>query len=315
MLALQSRRVGPKSGLTGFVAFMRRDDAERALREFDGLDWGGSVLKVSWSKAIKLPGRPLYGERLVVAQSSSRSCADLSPAPCQSTRATPASPEGSARARRPADTAGRPRRTSTSLHPNPGAADPHAARHPHPPAPTRRRNRRQPASTRTRCAPSARSPSASGQSVARSRRTCACARGLRASGTSCTRTLMSVLALRLRPLARPAADPHPLAIAQAPECHFYRQLVNPHYRLPPPPPKSFVDEGYDSTYSTDASEASEDDRLPKGKLGKLARRRFVSCLRGMRGERGSIARVMAMALKHADAADEVRPLASLRRLP
>jgi RNA recognition motif-containing protein len=59
--ALQSRRVGPKSGLTGFVAFMRRPDAERAIKEFDGLDWGGSVLRVSWSKAVKLPSRPIYG--------------------------------------------------------------------------------------------------------------------------------------------------------------------------------------------------------------------------------------------------------------
>lgn len=77
--------------------------------------------------------------------------------------------------------------------------------------------------------------------------------------------------------------------------------------MPTPPPKPFVDEGYDSTYSTDPSEASEDERVIKGKIGKLARKRFVSCLRGMRGERGSIARVMAMALKHADAADDVRP--------
>jgi len=93
---------------------------------------------------------------------------------------------------------------------------------------------------------------------------------------------------------------------QAPECHFYRLQVDPHYRPPPPPPPPFVDEGYDSTYSTDRSEASEAERLPKGKLGRLARRRLVSCLRGMRPERGSIARLMALALKHADAADEVR---------
>lgn len=60
--ALHSRRVGPKSGLTGFVAFMRREDAERALKEYDGLDWGGSILKVGWSKAVSLPARPSFGQ-------------------------------------------------------------------------------------------------------------------------------------------------------------------------------------------------------------------------------------------------------------
>lgn len=71
--ALQSRRVGPKSGLTGFVAFMRRPDAERAIKEFDGLDWGGSVLRVSWSKAVKLPSRPIYGRSHLFEPDNDRS--------------------------------------------------------------------------------------------------------------------------------------------------------------------------------------------------------------------------------------------------
>ena len=55
-----SRR--PKStGLNGFVSFMTRRDAEDALREFDGYDWGGFVLRVGWSKAIPIAARPLYG--------------------------------------------------------------------------------------------------------------------------------------------------------------------------------------------------------------------------------------------------------------
>ncbi|KAL0068794.1 hypothetical protein AAF712_004123 [Marasmius tenuissimus] len=33
---------------------MTRKDAEEALREFDGFDWGGSVLRVGWSKAFRL---------------------------------------------------------------------------------------------------------------------------------------------------------------------------------------------------------------------------------------------------------------------
>ena len=57
----QSRR-SKSSGLSGFVAFMKRKDAEAALREFDGFDWGGSVLRVGWSKAVPIAAKPMYGE-------------------------------------------------------------------------------------------------------------------------------------------------------------------------------------------------------------------------------------------------------------
>lgn len=49
------------AGLSGFVSFMKRKDAEAALREFDGLDWGGSVLRVGWSKAVPMAAKPMYG--------------------------------------------------------------------------------------------------------------------------------------------------------------------------------------------------------------------------------------------------------------
>lgn len=49
------------TGLSGFVAFMKRKDAEEALRELDGFDWGGSILRVGWSKAVPVAARPLYG--------------------------------------------------------------------------------------------------------------------------------------------------------------------------------------------------------------------------------------------------------------
>jgi len=70
-------------------------------------------------------------------------------------------------------------------------------------------------------------------------------------------------------------------------------------------------QGYNSVYSTDSEEESERERLKKGTLGKLARRRFTSCLRGLKGERGDIARCMTFALEHADAADEVSCLEPL----
>jgi U2-associated protein SR140 len=59
-----SRRT-KSAGLSGFVSFMKRKDAEAALREFDGFDWGGSVLRVGWSKAVPMAVKPLYSESLL----------------------------------------------------------------------------------------------------------------------------------------------------------------------------------------------------------------------------------------------------------
>jgi U2-associated protein SR140 len=46
-----------KPGLTGFVCYMTRRDAERAVSDFDGYEWNGSVLRVSWSKPVPIPAR------------------------------------------------------------------------------------------------------------------------------------------------------------------------------------------------------------------------------------------------------------------
>lgn len=55
-----SRRT-KNTGFSGFVSFMKRRDAERALREFDGYDWSGSVLRVGWSKAVPLAAKAMCG--------------------------------------------------------------------------------------------------------------------------------------------------------------------------------------------------------------------------------------------------------------
>lgn len=57
---LTSSRRSKNTGLSGFVSFMKRKDAEAALREFDGLDWGGSTLRVGWSKAVPIAPRAVY---------------------------------------------------------------------------------------------------------------------------------------------------------------------------------------------------------------------------------------------------------------
>ncbi|KAJ9124211.1 hypothetical protein QFC22_001009 [Naganishia vaughanmartiniae] len=55
-----SRRA--KAGLSGFVAYMKRKDAEAAVKDLDGFDWGGCILRVGWSKMIRLPIRPIYDQ-------------------------------------------------------------------------------------------------------------------------------------------------------------------------------------------------------------------------------------------------------------
>ena len=65
MTASRSKK---SSGLSGFVSFMKRKDAETAVRELDGFTWGGSVLRVGWSKAVPVAAKPAYvGARLVSA--------------------------------------------------------------------------------------------------------------------------------------------------------------------------------------------------------------------------------------------------------
>lgn len=61
---LASRR-NKTSGLSGFVSYMKRRDAEEALRELDGFDWGGSVLRVGWSKAVPVSARAMYSKGLL----------------------------------------------------------------------------------------------------------------------------------------------------------------------------------------------------------------------------------------------------------
>ena len=58
---MTASRRAKSTGLSGFVSFMKRKDAERALREFDGLDWGCSVLRAGWSKAVPIAAKPMYG--------------------------------------------------------------------------------------------------------------------------------------------------------------------------------------------------------------------------------------------------------------
>lgn len=85
-----------------------------------------------------------------------------------------------------------------------------------------------------------------------------------------------------------------------PSYHYFKMLLDRDYE--PPAVATFDDDGNHSIYSSDSSEDSEQERLGKGKLGKLAQRRFESLLRGLTSTRDKIAKGMAFALEHADCA-------------
>jgi U2-associated protein SR140 len=40
---------------------MTRKDAEKAVEHLDGLDWGGNVIRVVFSKPVPMPLKALYG--------------------------------------------------------------------------------------------------------------------------------------------------------------------------------------------------------------------------------------------------------------
>lgn len=46
----------------GFVSFMKRPDAEQALKNLDGKTFHDFVMKVGWGKAVPLPATPVFGK-------------------------------------------------------------------------------------------------------------------------------------------------------------------------------------------------------------------------------------------------------------
>lgn len=64
-------------------------------------------------------------------------------------------------------------------------------------------------------------------------------------------------------------------------------------------------------YSTESAEDSEKERTQKGKIGKLAKKRFEAMLRVMSGTRAEIARAMEFAMNKAEAADDVSIIGDL----
>eukprot|EP00045_Choanoeca_perplexa_P013819 m.158346 g.158346 ORF g.158346 m.158346 type:complete len:613 (+) comp16467_c0_seq8:70-1908(+) len=64
-----AREVG-RSKLCGFVAFMLRKDAERALDELTGKVIEGTEMKIGWGKAVAIPPRPYFVMPVTMASAS-----------------------------------------------------------------------------------------------------------------------------------------------------------------------------------------------------------------------------------------------------
>jgi U2-associated protein SR140 len=47
---------------SAFISFMKRSDAEKALKAMDGKDLHGHLLRVCWGKAVPLPAQPIFGK-------------------------------------------------------------------------------------------------------------------------------------------------------------------------------------------------------------------------------------------------------------
>ncbi|WWD21045.1 hypothetical protein CI109_105526 [Kwoniella shandongensis] len=283
-----------KPGLSGFVSYMKRPDAERAVKELDGLDWGGSVLRVGWSKPVPMPLKAIYDLGIASREKRGRS------------------PSPSKRRGHDRDDHKRGRERSKSYSPSRS-----------PPLKRDRARRgsrsdsysRSPSPRRRKGSHSSYSSDSRSRSPPKSKKLSAKDKWLAQISEEQTKFIKTV-AGRVRDhgkgfedVLRKKEKENPkfafLFNEDLPDYHLYQLSLNSRYRIPTPPPEDFDDEGYASLYSSDSAEDSERERTVKGKLGKIARKRFEAMLRAMSGKRAEIARGMEFALMRAEAADEV----------
>ncbi|KAF8628862.1 hypothetical protein AX15_003655 [Amanita polypyramis BW_CC] len=265
---MTASRRNRNTGLSGFVSFMKRKDAEKALRDFDGYDWGGSVLRVGWSKAVPIAAKPMFvltTKRDGYSRSRSRS-------------------HSRDRRRSRSRDRYRSRRSRSSTYSR-----------------SRSRSRRRSYSkSRRRYSRShsrkrrSRSPDLNEEAeVVTDTFIRAVAAEVKGHGRKYETSLKE----------RERGNPkYSFMIKKNHRRHaFYRGLIESERDLEP----EFDDEGYNSVYSTDSGEEAERERVQKTLLGKLARKRFEAMLRSLSGKRGEIARCMTFCLEHAEAAHEV----------
>ncbi|KAI0630343.1 hypothetical protein C8Q77DRAFT_1137614 [Trametes polyzona] len=281
---MTATRRNKNSGLSGFVSFMKRRDAETALREFDGYDWGGSILRVGWSKAVPVAPKPMYVSKKTLSRSPSRSRS-----PIRKDRDRRRSRSRSPSYDRDRDY-GRSRDHRSSRRSRSRSYTPSGSR-----SPRHRRSRRysdsrsySPRRRRSRTPP----PQVLEDDEVTDAFIRTVAAEVRGHDAEYEQTLRE----------REKSNPKYAFLNRDHNRHrYYRSLIERRDELYP----EFDDEGYNSVYSTDSAEESEREHGRKHELGKLARRRFEAMLRALSGRRGEVARCMAFSLEHAEAAAEV----------
>ncbi|KZT26721.1 hypothetical protein NEOLEDRAFT_1155466 [Neolentinus lepideus HHB14362 ss-1] len=262
------------AGLSGFVSFMKRKDAEAALRELDGFDWGGSVLRVGWSKAVPVAAKPMYGALLSGSRSRSQSPSRDQDRYNHHSRSSSRSPSRSRSRSRDRHR----RRSRSRSHSRRYGSRSRSPRHGYRSASPYERERRH--------AEDEDDP-VTDQFIRN------VATEVRGHGEKYEESLKE----------REKSNPKYAFLVNKNhrKNRYYRSLLKKSEDSEP----EFDDEGYNSVYSTDSAEESEREHGHKNRLGKLARRRFETMLRALSGRRGELARCMAFSLEHAEAAADV----------
>ncbi|KAI0075111.1 hypothetical protein K474DRAFT_1691944 [Panus rudis PR-1116 ss-1] len=303
---MTASRRARSTGLSGFVSFMRRKDAELALREYDGFEWGGSVLRVGWSKAVPIAAKPAYVTAKTISHSHSRSPRRGSRDRHHSDSRSPSYDRY--RNRGYHSSSRRSRSRSRSYSPSPSRSRNHRSSHRYDERDSLSRSpRRYDSRSRSRSRSGGRGR---GRDRSRSRSSSRPGYG-DSEEDQVTEQFLRTVANEVRGHGKDYEESLKEREKKNPKYAFmhrghrrnrlYRSLIDQRGDLDP----EFEDEGYNSVYSTDSAEESERERSRKNELGRLARRRFEAMLRALSGRRGEIARCMAFSLEHAEAAAEV----------
>ncbi|KDQ21589.1 hypothetical protein BOTBODRAFT_123385 [Botryobasidium botryosum FD-172 SS1] len=294
-------RRAKSAGLSGFVSFMKRKDAEVAVREMDGYDWGGYILKVGWSKAVPVGQKALY------VRSGSRSRSRSRERHQKRTRDRDYSRSRSrSRSRDRYKSRSRSRERSHYRKSSRSRSRDRGGKRRSSPHRSHKRSRSR-----------SRSPDRDRRRRSRSsqRRKYSRSRSRDPDIDRETERLVRTVANRVKEhgkhfeeMLKHKEKSNPkfqfLFDDTLPAYNLFYSMVDPDFRRKSTLP-TFDDEGYNSVYSTDSAEESERDRIRKGTIGKLALRRFEGMLRALSGRRGDMARCMAFSLEHAEAAPQV----------
>ncbi|EJD52558.1 hypothetical protein AURDEDRAFT_82199 [Auricularia subglabra TFB-10046 SS5] len=302
-----------RTGLSGFVSFMKRKDAEDALRELDGFDWGGSVLRVGWSKAVPIAAKAAYDAR---GGTQGLGAPTISHPLLHSHSHGHDRRERSRSRSRERDHSRRHHSRPSHSHSDSRSRSRSRTRHRSRSRSPRRRSRSRSRSPRRRSRSHSRSRRHRSRSHSRSRR-----RSWRDRSPSPrpveadaeTESFMRMVVGMIKDHGQQFEAALREREAGKPQFAFLWDEMSPLYRMfrrllesDQQAHEAFNDDGSHSVYSTDSQEESEREHGGhRGRLGPLARKRFEVMLRALTGNRGEIGRCMVFSLDHAEAAAEI----------